>query len=55
MLGDQCAQLVLDRVVVGVGDARLAAVVRVAQRDDLLGEVLDALAGVRAGAHAPVR
>ena len=34
MLGDQRAQLVLERVVVGVGDERLAAVVGVAQRDD---------------------
>ena len=44
MRGDQLAQLVLERVVVGVGDERLAAVVGVAQRDDPGGEVLDALA-----------
>ena len=53
MLGDEPAQLVLERVVVGVGDERIAAVVGVAQRDDPGGEVLDALAGL--GAHASLR
>ncbi len=55
VLLDQRAQLVLDRVVVGVGHARLAAVVRVAQLDDACRELLDALAGTRARAHGPVR
>jgi hypothetical protein len=52
MLGHERAQLVLDGVVLGVGDERLAAVVGVAQRDDPRGEVVDALARLRAGAHA---
>ena len=43
MLGDQRPQLVLERVVVGVGDQRLAAVVGVAQLREPLGELLDAL------------
>ena len=45
VLGEQRAELVLDRVVVGVGDARLAAVVRVAQVGDPRGELRDPLAG----------
>ena len=43
---EQRAQLVLERVVVGVGDERLAAVVGVAQLGDPRGELLDALARV---------
>ena len=46
MLCEQLAQLVLERVVVGVGDVRLAAVVGVAQRRSMpRGELLDARAG----------
>ena len=44
--GDQRPQLVLDRVVVGVGDLRLALVVRVAQLGDARRELGDPL-GVR--------
>ena len=51
MLGEQRAELVLERVVVGVRDGRLAAVVGVAQGEELLGERLDAGAGVRAHAR----
>ena len=50
VLGDQRAQLVLERVVVGVGDERLAAVVGVAQLGEPRGEAVDALAGF---AHSP--
>ena len=46
VLGDQRAQLVLERVVLGVGDERLAAVVGVAQLGEPRGELLDAR-GVR--------
>ena len=49
VLGQQRAQLVLERVVVGVGDERLAAVVGVAQLGQPGGELLDARLGV--GAH----
>ena len=42
VLGDERPQLVLDRVVFGVGDERRAAVVGVAQGDDAVGEVGDA-------------
>ena len=49
MRGDERPQLVLEPVVVGVGDERLAAVVRVAQVADPGGELLDALARFRPG------
>ena len=48
VLGDQRPQLVLERVVVGVGDERLAAVVGLAQLHDARGERLDPLADVLA-------
>ena len=51
VLGDERAQLVLERVVVGVGDVRLAAVVRVAQLGDAGGELVDPLARLRPGRH----
>jgi hypothetical protein len=43
---DQRAQLVLDRVVLGVRHAWRAPVVGVAQRHDLVGEFLDAVPSV---------
>ena len=49
MLGQQRAQLVLERVEVGVGDERLAAVVGVAQLGQPGGELLDPRLGV--GTH----
>ena len=51
MLGQQRPQLVLERVVVGVGHERLAAVVRVAQLGEPRGQLLDARSGVGARAH----
>ena len=51
MLGQQRPQLVLERVVVGVGDERLAAVVGVAQLREPRGELLDARSGVGTRAH----
>ena len=51
VLGEQRAQLVLDRVVVGVGHERVAAVIRVAQLRQAPGERFDPLARVRARAH----
>ena len=50
VLGQQRAQLVLERVVVGVGDERLAAVVGVAQLGQPRGELLDPRA-CPSGAH----
>ena len=49
VLGQERAQLVLERVEVGVGDERLAAVVGVAQLGQPGGELLDSRLGV--GTH----
>ena len=48
MLGEQRAQLVLERVVVGVGHERLALVVGVAQLDEPACEIIDAVLDFRA-------